>query len=41
LLVRWAQEAARSTRPAEVRGRTSRFARGLEVSRIASLFADS
>ena len=39
LLVRWAQEAARARRAAEIRRPTARFDRVLEVAGIASLFS--
>jgi anti-anti-sigma factor len=38
MLVRWAQEAARAGRPAEIRSPSPRFDRVLEVAGIASLF---
>jgi anti-anti-sigma factor len=37
-LARWAQEAARAGRPAEIRRRTPRFDRVLEVAGLAPMF---
>ena len=38
LLVHWAQEAAAAGRPAEIRRRTPRFDRVLEVAGVAGMF---
>jgi anti-anti-sigma factor len=38
LLVRWAQAAAAAGRPAEIRRRTPRFGRVLEVAGLTTLF---
>ena len=38
LLVHWAQAAAAAGRPAEIRRRTPRFDRVLEVAGVASMF---
>lgn len=38
LLARWAQEAAAAGRPAEIRRRTPRFGRVLEVAGLTTLF---